>query len=119
VPPTMPTSVKIGTIIYLVVANADQWLKVSGGEQHRSDYGYTHHLESIIYLNPEGSPSQTRLSLWHEILHCLSECVMGSPAWDYLGETKEDRDEFVVRAWEHATLAVMRDNPDLVAWLTD
>lgn len=75
----------------------------------------------MIYLSPECTPAVNRLTLWHEILHCLDEVLMGNPDWRNLGgapESKYDAEEIVVRMWEHPTLAVLRDNPELVAYLT-
>jgi hypothetical protein len=43
---------------------------------------------------------------------------MGSPDWRGLGKEKVDREEAVVRAFESPTLLVLRDNPDVVAYLT-
>ena len=48
----------------------------------------------------------------------MCETVMGSPDWHGLGKEKSNREEAVVAAFESPTLLVLRDNPELVAYLT-
>lgn len=116
--PVMPAEVLIGTIRYEIRCDPDEWIRVEHKLQRKGDYGHTEHMPALIHLNPEAGLQVRRLTLWHEVLHALAETVMGAPDWRHLGKTKEDREEAVIRAWEHPTLAVLRDNPDLAAYLT-
>lgn len=115
--PIMPASVKVGALVFEVTDDENDWIRIEHATQMKGNYGYTTRLESRIYLNPSQSPSNLRLTLWHEVLHALHEGVMGRPDWRHLGATNEDREESVISAWEHPTLQVLRDNPDLVAYL--
>lgn len=120
-PAGVPASVRIGVVTYRVTTDPSDWQSIVHKTQTKGFYGHSQHTEAVIYLNPEANPDVTRLTLWHEILHCLDETVMGNPNWLRLGDQPEDRDaaeEVVIRMWEAPTLAVLRDNPDLVAYLT-
>jgi hypothetical protein len=117
----MPATVQIGTVAYRVTATPDDWMRIEHATQRKGDYGHASHNDAVIYVNPETPPDVQRLTLWHEVLHCLNETVMGDPSWLALSgnpETLLAAEEVVVRMWEHPTLAVLRDNPELVAYLT-
>ena len=61
-----------------------------------------------ITVDPNQAPSQVRETLLHELLHaCSQEAGMD--------ETQEEQ---TVNAQAPRLLAALRDNPDLVAWLT-
>jgi hypothetical protein len=114
----IPSTVQIGAVTYAVTIDPDAWMRYEHENQSKGEYGYTLHTEAIILLNPESAPDVARQTLWHEIMHGLCETTMGSPNWRGLGAEKSDREEAVVRAFESPTLLVLRDNPDLVAYLT-
>lgn len=114
----MPDAVLIGAVIYEVTADEVDWLRIEDAEQCKGAYGVNEPMQAVIYINPETSPDNQRLTLWHEILHALSETTMGSPTWSNLGEGRTEREERIVRAFESPTLLVLRDNPQLVAYLT-
>ena len=116
--PSIPTVIRIGAVSYRVATDHDSWVRIEHATQSKGFYGHAQHTDAVIYLNPDAAPDVTRLTLWHEILYCLGEVTMGSPDWRHLPEDKGDAEEAVVRRWEHPTLAVLRDNPDLVAYLT-
>lgn len=114
-----PLSVKIGPVIYRVTSDPDDWVRVEHDTQTNGYYGHTNNKQAIIYLNPEADPAVTRLTFWHEVLHALFEVTMGAPDWHGLGKTRDDREESVIRRLEGPTLNVLRDNPELVAYLTE
>jgi len=118
-PAPMPTTVTIGTVVFDVIVDPTEWVRIEHAVQMTNSYGHTEAHAARMYINPDHSVQVQRLTLWHEVLHALAETVMGRPEWDNLGTEVDDREEAVVRAWEHPTLAVLRDNPDLVAYLTD
>ena len=118
---TFPAEVRIGTVVYKVTADADDWMRIEHSTQSKGYYGHTQNTEAMIYLNPGATPDVQRLTLWHEVLHALTETVMGSPDFRSLPnapESKDDAEEAVMRMFEHPTLSVLRDNPALVAYLT-
>lgn len=120
-PVPVPSTIRVGVVTYTVATDRDSWMRIEHKTQTKGYYGHSEHTEAHIYLNPDAAPDVTRLTLWHEILHCLGETVMGDPNWRELGGNPEDKDaaeEVVIRMLEHPTLAVLRDNPELVAYLT-
>lgn len=120
-PAPLPPAVRVGAVTYRVTASTDDWMRIEHRTQTKGYYGHSQHTEAVIYLNPEASLDVQRLTLWHELLHCLDETVMGDPDWQKLPAAPDDKDaaeELVIRMWEHPTLSVLRDNPDLVAYLT-
>lgn len=117
----MPSEVRVGTVVYKVTADADDWMRIEHSTKTSGYYGHTQNTEATIYLNAGATPDVQRLTLWHEVLHALAETVMGSPDFRNLPgapDSKSDAEESVVRMFEHSTLAVLRDNPELVAYLT-
>ena len=114
----IPPSVRIGTVTYRVTTSDDDWMRIEHATQKKGCYGHTDPIAATIYLNPNAAPEQNRLTLWHEVLHALHETVMGSPSWQGLSDDPREAEERVVLRWEHPTLAVLRDNPALVAYLT-
>lgn len=101
--------------------DADEWMRLEHANQRTGNYGETTHRGAVIYLNPDQADDVVRLTLWHEVLHALSVAVMGDPDFRSLPGNPDSSDtaqEAVVRMLEHPTLAVLRDNPDLVAYLT-
>lgn len=117
-PTRMPKSVQIGAVLFGVTADPDEWIKVEHSRQVKGAYGHTDNVAARIWVNPDCPTAVQRLTLWHEILHALAETVMGKYDWKHLGKDTEAREETVIRCWEHPTLAVLRDNPDLAAYLT-
>lgn len=117
-PASMPTTVQIGAVQFGITVDPDEWVKMEHSRQVKGYYGHTDCVSARIYVNPDCPTGVRRLTLWHEILHALAETVMGKPDWTQLGDDTDAREENVVRAWEHPTIAVLRDNPDLVAYMT-
>ncbi len=118
--PALPTTIRVGAVEYTVTQDRDEWMKIEHETQTKGYYGHSHHKDAKIYLNPDAAESVTRLTLLHEVLHCLTESAMGAPVFDTatLGEERDDREERIVRMFEAPLLNVLRDNPELVAYLT-
>jgi hypothetical protein len=114
----MPAGIRIGSVTYTVTVDPDEWIRYEHKNQKKGYYGHTEHSTASIYIGPDCTPDVQRLTLWHEVIHALCEVTMGSPGWLDLGEEKHDREEAVIRAFESPTLLVLRDNPDLVDYLT-
>lgn len=114
----MPDTVLIGSVVYDVTTDPIDWLLYEHANQSKGCYGHTDSMAAVIYVSPDTSSDNQRLTLWHEVMHALCETVMGSPAWLDLGDSNGDREERVIRSFESPTLLVLRDNPELVAYLT-
>lgn len=115
----LPTTIRVGAVEYTVDATPAGWAG-SCAESGKSagDLGRTHALTSRIFVNPSQSPSNHRLTLLHEAMHAMCESALGSPDWHGLGKNPAAREETVIRTWEAPLLNLMRDNPELVSYLT-
>lgn len=118
---SMPKTIRIGTVIFKVTDDPDEWMRKEHEEQNKRMIGRTDTRETTIYICPNLSIEMKRTVLWHEVLHALCAVVMGMPRWSSkaMGTTAFDREEFVVSAWEYPTLSVLRDNPSLADFLLD
>lgn len=114
----MPKTLTIGAVVWTVTADPDDWMRHENAVQCKGAYGHSEPMQAVIYISPETSPDNQRLSLWHETMHALCETVMGSPHWSNLGEGPTEREERIVRSFESPIVLVLRDNPALVAYLT-
>lgn len=114
----IPTAIKVGTVTYRVTTDRDEWIRFEHAQRKTDRLGYTDNDGAIILINPDCAPHVARQTLWHETLHALHFTVMGGPDWRGIGRSAHDREETVIASWEHPTLAVLRDNPNLVAYLT-
>lgn len=114
----IPSTIQIGAVTYTVTTDEVDWLRYENAEQCKGAYGHTDSMAAVIYISPVTSSDNQRLTLWHEVMHALCETAMGSPNWDHLGEGPTEREERVVRYFESPTLLVLRDNPELVTYLT-
>ena len=112
----LPPFVTIGPVVYRVTIDPDEWLKKEHEQEKKGNFGYTDHRLGTIYLNPDMPPTMLRLTLTHECLHAMTASAMGAPEWTQLGK---DPEETVVRRFESPTLDLIRDNPDLIAYLTE
>jgi len=123
----MPASVRVGSVTYRVILDAKQVKTASDAANSRGDgewLAFSDHNKLIIGLNPEHAPEANRVSLVHEILHCV---LSQSGTWvnTYADIVYEARDrvaglnveEFTVAAMAGPLLSVLRDNPDLSAYL--
>lgn len=113
----MPGKVRVGTVTYRVTADPDEWTRFEHRERKSGFFGHSDHLGAVIYVCPDTPPDVQRLTLWHEVLHAAHCVMMGRLDWSDIGDTADDREETVIRRWEHPTLAVLRDNPKLAAYL--
>lgn len=113
-----PESVKVGTVVYRVTSDPAEFARKQLEQLEAGQLGLTDNTEATIYLSEGMSADVMRQTLWHEVMHALAFAVMGAPKWRALGKSDDDREESVIRRWDHPTLAVLRDNPDLVLYLT-
>lgn len=99
-----PRSVRIGP---------HRWrIKRSAIDADPDLYGRTVERRLTILLAPGSAPSQLRDTLVHELLHAIwSQCALGDL-------TDDDGQERVVGSLAPWLLGALRDNPELVAFLT-
>jgi hypothetical protein len=80
--------------------------------------GYSDHKELEIVLDPAVSESARRETLWHEIKHCLIPKYKPSFA-TFKEDADFDFEEWYIALSSPGELGVLRQNPDLVAYLMD
>jgi hypothetical protein len=122
-----PSTVRVGPVRYRILFDADEIKRVSDEADLEADSEWTafsDHRVNIIGIDPKSHPDQQRASLVHELLHC---CLRFSGAWPntyakLTAKAGKDYDipveEFTVGATAYPLLSVLRDNPELLAWLT-
>lgn len=69
------------------------------------DYGECRHAECELLVSKKQAVAQERDTLWHELFHFCDE------------ELRTRMKEGQIRRLSTLTLAVLRDNPDLIAYL--
>lgn len=95
---SVPESVVVGPYTY----------KVGIGQTY-SQWGMVNHTEQKVLVDEAVTVERQRVTLMHELLHCCTELMH---------ITDESSEEATVSALAPALVQVLRENPDLVAYLT-
>ncbi len=104
----MPRTLKIGPFVYVVLQDVVK-LQAHERKQKAGYSGYTDHSLMEIIIGPDEALCSRRETLWHEVKHCVVHLF---------GEYGKMDDETHVRRSAPMELAALRENPDLVAFLT-
>jgi hypothetical protein len=105
----MPDVVRIGALDYTVTTDAEAHL-VAEDEMSSRLYGMSDKSSQRIQIRPGMAPGFTRQIMLHEIVHQLFD--------DSGLELDNQVEEQICLSLQAPLLGVLRDNPDLVAWLT-
>lgn len=107
----MPKSVKIGSQV---------WEISEQKRKHAMDnhYGVTNGKDNSIVIDAELSPSMARVTLFHELLHAIRITFGGSLTPNKWTDFYE-AEHFWIGTYEEPVVAMLRDNPELVKYLTD
>lgn len=100
----LPEYVKVGPYTYTVTAKPTGWLNAHG------KYGHCDDVAKEICIAVVEDQTTTADTLIHEVLHAC---------FAFMGLTSDDSEETIVSRMASCQLMVMRDNPDLVAFLMD
>lgn len=95
---SVPESVVVGPYTYTVAI----------GQTH-SEWGMANHTEQKVLVDESVTVERQRVALMHELLHCCTELMH---------ITDEDTEEATVTALAPALVQMMRQNPELIAYLT-
>ena len=101
-----PAAIKVGPFVYRV----KDWDQRAANNSEA--WGMCDKATHTILLDQSMGPQKMREVLLHEINHAIYNAV-GLNIHDEISE------ERIVLAMTYQQLAVMRDNPDLVAWLME
>jgi hypothetical protein len=105
----LPTRLRVGPFVYTVqldLARLRDFEQTQGAPQH----GYTDRFTCEIVLDPTEAPGQRRDTLWHEVKHAVAGMA------GYQGNLPEEE---VIARMSPLELLVLRDNPQLVAFLLE
>lgn len=104
----MPKTVKIGPYVY-TVSRDEAALRQHEHNRNGGVRGCTDHQALTIFVGPDLAPGMQRQTLWHEVKHAIVDSMTMSfdkrTDEDWIGRTSPSE------------LAVLRANPDLVAFL--
>lgn len=107
----LPNKLKIGPYTYRVSQDRTEML-----ERCRTEatdlLGHIDHRHLTILIEPTQAETQKQDSLLHEALHAICEMTGLSAEWG------EEREEATVRRLSPALLALLRDNPRTITYLT-
>lgn len=103
--PALPKSVRVGPLVYTI----KRWSHMAGDNSEA--YGLCDRTTCVILVREDLSPQKAAEVLWHEVLHAAY-----SGAGLTVGEHFEER---TVNALTYTTLQVIKDNPDLLVYLTE
>jgi hypothetical protein len=107
----IPSNVKIGAADYSVTT--DPMVALGGNEGTRAWlYGSTDHVTLRIMVNPATASGQQQDTLLHEALHGVVAVFNLMPDWN-----REQEETFVSR-FTPLLLLLLRDNPELVRFVT-
>ena len=108
--PAMPAQVRVGPLVYDVACDSLALL-VAEHSHKQALLGQCDHKALAIMLSPDQAPLALKSTLLHEVLHA----VINTAGFEI---TDED-EERLVSVLEAPLLQLVRDNPDLIAWLSD
>lgn len=110
----MIKSVKVGPQKFSVIQRDSN----EDGMLNDGAYGYTLDNKNLIVIASGLGNGKQQITLLHEILHAVRMNFDGMPR-----PTKEDDFEswehYFIAMYETGLLAVLKDNPKLVEWLTN
>lgn len=108
----MPTVIQVDPIQYVVVSDHTARTRmVQESETAWSNLGLTQHSKQLILISPEQGLDYLRVTMIHELLHCI---LQNGPLSEDLGDDEEER---LVCGLDAGLLDLLRRNPALVDWL--
>jgi hypothetical protein len=106
----LPATIKVGPHDYRILVDETR-LRQFERERGQGHYAYADLRACEIVLDPTLPASQLRESLWHEVKHAVAHVT----AWFDGALDEED----CIARMSPMELATLRDNPALVAYLTE
>lgn len=88
------------------------------GMLNDNSYGYTLDQGNLIVIASDVSESKQKVTLTHEILHAARMIFEGSTKPKRKSEY-EDWEHHFIGIFENAFLLIIKDNPELVEWLSN
>jgi hypothetical protein len=108
----LPKRIKVGTQVFDVVERSQK----EDGMLNDGSYGYTLDTHNTIVIDKDIHPSKKTVTLLHELMHA-ARMVFENQTKPNKSASFEDWEHHFIGIWENSLLMVLRDNPDLVAYL--
>jgi hypothetical protein len=108
----IPSQIKIGTQLWTVA----EVKRKHSSALAAGTYGETVYKDNTIVLDVELTGSAKRVTLFHEVLHAI-RFTFGGSYFPPKGTPFEDWEHYFIGLYEEPILLVLKDNPDLLAWL--
>ena len=111
-PVPLPKSVKIGSQVWEITEQK----RKHNAEFLDGTYGYTIDKDNTIIIDSEMAASVKRVTLFHEILHAV-RFIFGGSYKPGKATSYEEWEHYFIGLYEEPVLMVLRDNPELLAFL--
>lgn len=109
---SMPTEVRIGSQVWFVT---EQKRKHQADPNH---FGFTTMKDNTIVIDAELTASMKRTTLFHELLHAV-RITFGGSFQPGKNTAFDEWEHFFIGLYEEPVIMLLRDNPVLLAYLTD
>ena len=109
----LPKSFKIGTQVWSITErNPKEDFQLSD-----DTFGYTLERENLIIIDKSLVPSRKRQVLFHEILHAIRFTFVKRPTFKKTDDF-DSIEHFFIELYEEPVLMLLKDNPELLQYLT-
>lgn len=109
----IPAKVMIGTQEWTIVEHTSK----EDGMLYEDNYGYTLERRNMIVLDKDASDTRKKQVLMHELLHAIRFTFFtGSKMAPKL--SFEDTEHYFIGMYEETLLMLLKDNPELLQYLT-
>jgi hypothetical protein len=109
----VPKSVKIGVQVFEIIERAQK----EDGMLSDGSYGYTLDTQNLIVIESGMHPTKKKVTVLHEVLHA-ARMVFDNSVKPKRSDDFESWEHYFIGVWENSLILIMRDNPELVKWLT-
>lgn len=109
----IPKSVKIGAQTFDMFERT----KKQDTFLAEGNYGYTRDEANLIVVDSELHITKKKVTVLHEILHA-ARMVYELPVRPKDRASFEDWEHYFIGIYETALLTILRENPELIKWLT-
>lgn len=109
-----PTSVKIAGQVFTVVERDSK----DDGLLGNGNYAYTLDAGNLIVLDAAMAFTKKQQTLIHEVMHVIRMVFDGKKKPDS-SDTYEDWEHHFIGIFEGGMLGFLKDNPEVVAWITE
>lgn len=111
----LPSSIKVGPRLYTVHSDEVSYRKLSN-DTNRELEGHSNHPEERIVLRPGRNANWTADTVLHETLHAIIN-LHGVDLRNV--KDLDELEEYIVSVMSPLLLMVMRDNPQMLAFLLE